>query len=111
MIHVLLIDRDREHALRLERAFDERGLATLHTANGRDAAEQLGRVGSTIDIVVLSIADCVQPFLETLCTLQRAAWLRGIQGCPLFTCIARQHLGAEMQLRIERMGVRYACEE
>ena len=110
MTKVLIIDDDRNRAERLERELNQRRAATIYSATVREAVRKLKSRTASIDLVILSISDRSQPWLEILHTLQEASWQPGIGDFPLFLCISRLYFVADFQLQIERMGARYVTE-
>jgi hypothetical protein len=63
------------------------------------------------EIAVLVIGDQSRPWFTVLHSLQEAAWQGAMPEVPFFLCVSKQDLGADFQLRIERMGARYVFEE
>jgi ActR/RegA family two-component response regulator len=111
MIRLLLVDDDDGHAERLGRELALRGLTVIRAADAEEAIKQLRNNASVCDLVILCIADRVRPWLTFLHALQEATWQAGFLETPLFLCVSRVELGLEFQLRVERMGARFACEE
>lgn len=111
MIRALLIDDDRDHALNIEEELNQRKVITNCVASISEAIGVLKRRAALFDLVILSIADRSQPWVETLHDLQQAAWQSGIGARPFFFCISRFHFDHEFQLQIERLGARLAFEE
>lgn len=110
MNRLLLIDDDGAHAERLGIILAQRGLAVIRAADAGDAVKTLRTGAHVCEIVILVIADPSRPWLTTLENLQEAARQRAYLDVPLFLCVSKRELGVEFQLRIERMGARYACE-
>lgn len=111
MTSVLLIDDDAAHAERVGIMFAQRGLAVTHVADIGEAIKRLrGRVRAW-DIVVLVFGDHSRPWFRVLQNLQEAVWHGTLPEVPLFLCVSKRDLGTDFELRIERMGARYACEE
>jgi len=108
MPRVLLIDDDHDHASQLDHALRERGFIVTCVADGGEASTMLRHRTTTCDLVILCMAGRSGLWRESLRDLQQAA---GFLEVPQFLCVSRFHLGADLQLQIERMGARYACEE
>jgi len=111
MNSVLLIDDDGAHAERLGTILAQRGLAVIRAADAAGAVKTLQTNPHICEIVILVVAEVSRPWLTILCDLQEAARQQAFLEGPLFLCLSKRELGAEFQLRIERMGARYACEE
>jgi DNA-binding response OmpR family regulator len=111
MTSVLLIDDDAAHAERVGIMLAQRGLAVTRVADIGEAIKSLQARARAWEIVVLVIGDQYRPWFSVLNNLQEAAWHGALPEVPLFLCVSKRELGAEFQLRIERMGARYACEE
>ena len=111
MNSVLLIDDDHAHAERVGTILAQRGLAVIRAADVGDAVKALRTDAHLCEIVILVIAELSRPWLTILRDLQEAARQRAFLEVPLFLCLSKRELGVEFQLRIERMGARYACEE
>jgi ActR/RegA family two-component response regulator len=111
MTRVLLIDDDAVHAERIGILLVQRGLAVTPAADVGEAIKKL-RAGARVwEVVILVIGDLSRPWLTILRTLQDAARQAAFTEGPLFLCVSKRKLGTDFQLRIERMGARYACEE
>lgn len=110
MTSALLIDDDRLHAMHIARELNQRGLITSYTASIWEAVRRLKCREAPFDLVVLTISDRSQPWLDILHQLQQAAWQPGISESPFFLCISRLSFGAEFNLRVEQMGARYVTE-
>jgi hypothetical protein len=111
MTRALLIDDDSDHAERLGRELALRGLTVIYASDAEKATKQLLENASVCDLVILCIADRARPWLSFLKAMQEACWQAGFLEFPLFLCVSRVELGLEFQLRVERMGARFACEE
>jgi DNA-binding response OmpR family regulator len=110
MLRALLID-DGDHAEQFARRLTERNLAVIHASDPRKAIAKLRGRDYLCDLVILCMAGHSQPWLEVLRDLQQANHQAGLREVPLFLCVSRLQLGIDLQLQIERMGARYACEE
>ena len=111
MPRVLLIDDDHDHAEELTRGLAERRLTVIHAADSEAAVATLRNRTTLCDLVILSMAHRSGAWLTTLRDLQHAGRQAEFLEVPQFLCVSRFHLGADLQLQIERMGARYACEE
>jgi DNA-binding response OmpR family regulator len=107
---VLLIDEDGDHAEQLGQRLAERSLTVIHAADSRAAIAQLRNQEYLCDLVILSMAHRSRPWLTALRELQEAGRQAEFLEVPQFLCVSRLHLGVDLQLQIERMGARYACE-
>lgn len=110
MIRALLIDDDSDHAERLERELNQRGLGTIYAAGIREAIRKLKSRTAQVELVIICMADPSRPWLAILHQLQQTSWQSGIREFPLFLCVSRYRPGAEHQLKIERMGARHVFE-
>jgi DNA-binding response OmpR family regulator len=111
MNRVLLIDDDGAHAERVGTILAQRGITVIRASDAGDAVKTLRTDPHVCEIVILVIAELSRPWLTILRNLQEAARQRAFLEGPLFLCLSKRELGVEFQLRIERMGARYACEE
>lgn len=111
MTNLLLIDGDGDHANQMGTILTQRGIAVTRAADIREATKKLQARARGWEIVVLVIDDLSRPWSTVLNSLQEAAWAGAMPEVPLFLCVSRRDLGNDFQLRIERMGARYACEE
>ena len=111
MPRVLLIDDDHDHASQLDHALRERGFIVTCVADGGEASAMLRNRTTTCDLVILTMAHRSGAWLTALRDLQEGCTQAGFLEVPQFLCVSRFHLGADLQLQIERMGARYACEE
>jgi DNA-binding response OmpR family regulator len=111
MHRVLLIDDDEDHAGHLDGVLTERGFIVIHVADHRQATAMLRNRTTVCDLVILSMAHRSRAWLTVLRDLQEAGTQARFLEVPQFLCVSRFHLGADLQLQIERMGARYACEE
>jgi ActR/RegA family two-component response regulator len=111
MPKVLLIDADAAHGERVGIMLAQRGLAVTRVAEISEAIDRLKARARAWEIVVLVVGDLSRPWTTLLHNLQEAAWQSAMPEVPLFLCVAMQDFGTDFQLRIERMGARYACEE
>ena len=110
MMKALLIDEDPNHATHLERSINRRGVVTSWTNSVREAIGRLRGREASFDLVVLSIGERSQRWIEILHKLQQAAWQPGVSEFPIFLCVSRLSLGVEFQLQVERMGARLVHE-
>lgn len=111
MTKVLLIDDDGDHVEGVGMILARRGLAVTRVAEISEAIKRLQSEAHAWDIVVLVIADDSRPWFTILHHLQEAAWHGALPEVPFFLCTSKRDLGFDFELRIERMGARYACEE
>jgi ActR/RegA family two-component response regulator len=111
MTSALLIDDDAAHAERVGIMLAQRGLVVTRVADIGEAIKWLQVRARAWEIVVLVFGDRSRPWLAVLRELQEAGRQAGFLEVPQFLCVSRLHLGVEVQLQIERMGARYACEE
>lgn len=111
MAKVLLIDDDSDHAEQLGQGLAQRRLTVIHAANSGEAIAKLRDREGTCDLVILCMANRSRPWLAVLHDLQQAGRQAGLFELPLFLCVSRLQLEADLQLQIERMGARYASEE
>lgn len=111
MSRLLLVDDDSDHAERLGIILTQRGFAVTRVAEIGEAIKRLQAGAYTWEIAVLVIGDHSRPWFTVLHKLQEAAWHGAMPEVPLFLCVSKQDLGTDFQLRIERMGAHYACEE
>jgi len=111
MTNVLLIDENPDHAEQVCVILARRGLAVTRVADIGEAIKRLKARARTWEIVMLVIGDHTRPWFTVLHKLQEAAWHGALPEVPLFLCASKRELGVDFQLRIERMGARYACEE
>jgi len=111
MTRVLLIDNDDAHAGEVSAAFARRGLITIRVSNHVEAINKGLLSAHVCEIVVLVMTDLSHPWLTILSSLQDATQQGSFMELPLFLCVSKRELAADFQLRIERMGARYACEE
>lgn len=111
MADILLIDSDGEHAFQVGNVLAQRGLTVTRVADIDKAINCLHARVRAWEIVVLVIDGHSRPWSAFLNSLQETAWQRAMPEVPLFLCVAKRDMGADFQLRIERMGARYACEE
>jgi CheY-like chemotaxis protein len=111
MTRVLLVDDDRDHTERIGRELSLRGLTVIYAADAEEATKKLRENASVCDLVILCVADRARPWLSFLKAMQEACWQVGFLEFPLFLCVSRIELGHEFQLRVERMGARFVCEE
>ncbi len=111
MTRVLLIDDNADHAEQAGIILARRGLAVTRVTNIADAIDRLQAGARTWEIVMLVVDDLARPWTTLLNSLQEAAWQRAMPEVPLFLCVSKRDLGADFQLRIERMGAHYACEQ
>ena len=111
MTNVLLIDDDAAHAERVGIMLAQRGLAVTRVADIGKAIKRLQFPAREWEIVVLVFGDHSRPWFSVLQSLQEAAWRGTLPEVPLFLCVSKRDLGTDFELRIERMGARYACEE
>ena len=111
MTSVLLIDDDAALAERVGIMLAQRGLAVTRVADIGEAIKRLQVRARAWEIVILVITDLSRPWLTILRSLQEAARQEAFLDVPVFLCVSKRELGVEFQIRIERMGARYACEE
>jgi CheY-like chemotaxis protein len=111
MTRVLLIDDDAAHAERVGATLAQRRLTVTRVAEIGEAIKRLQTQARTWEIVVLVFGDHSRPWFSVLHNLQEAAWQGALPEVPLFLCVSKRDLGTGFELRIERMGARYACEE
>lgn len=111
MRRVLLVDDDEDHAGQIDHALRERGFIVTRVADGGEASAMLRDRATPCDLVILSMAHRSRAWLTALRDLQEGCTQAGFHEAPQFLCVSRVHLGADLQLQIERMGARYACEE
>ena len=111
MTNVLLIDDNPGHAEQVGIILAQRGFAVTRVAEIGEAIKRLQAGAHAWEIAVLVIGDHPRPWFTVLHNLQEAAWNGAMPEVPLFLCVSKQDLGAAFQLRIERMGARYAFEE
>jgi ActR/RegA family two-component response regulator len=111
MSKLLLIDDDSDHAGRLGIILAHRGFAVTRVAEIGEAIKRLQAGAHAWEIVMLVIGDLSRPWVTVLHNLQEAAWHGVMHEVPFFLCVSKRDLGTDFQLRIERIGVRYACEE
>jgi CheY-like chemotaxis protein len=112
MISLLLIDNDSAHAARVDAILTQRGHAVNRVADIGEAIERLQAHARAWDIVMLVIGDDhSRPWFTVLHNLQEAAWRGAMPEVPLFLCVSKEYLGADFELRIERLGARYVSEE
>ena len=111
MPSLLLIDDDAAHAERVGIMLAQRGLAVTRVADIGEAIKSLQARTRAWEIVVLVFGDHSRPWFSVLQNLQEAAWHGTLPEVPLFLCVSKRDLGTDFELRIERMGARYAFEE
>ena len=111
MTIALLVDADVTHAEWLGSMLTQRGLAVTHVAEIGEAIKKLQARARAWEIVVLVFGDHSRPWFSVLHSLQEAAWNGALPEVPLFLCVSKRDLGTDFELRIERMGARYAYEE
>jgi DNA-binding response OmpR family regulator len=111
MTSVLLIDDDAAHGERVGIMLAQRGLAVTRVADIGEAIKRLRVRAREWEIVVLVFGDQSRPWFSVLQNLQEAAWHGAFPEVPLFLCVSKRDLGTDFELRIERMGARYVCEE
>jgi DNA-binding response OmpR family regulator len=110
MANLLLIDHDNAHAEQFGIILTQRGFAVTRVAEISEAIKRLQAGAHAWEIAVLVIGDHSRPWFTVLHHLQEAAWQGAMPEVPFFLCVSKQDLGVDFQLRIERMGARYACE-
>jgi len=111
MTSVLMIDDDGDRADRLGQALTERGYRVTRAEGCEAAVAHLRDRERQYDLVILWINGRHGSPCEALRELQHAGRTAGLREAPLFLCVSHGHLGIDAQLRIERMGARYAWEE
>lgn len=111
MTMALLIDQDDDHAEQLGMTLSMRGLTVVRAVDIEGAINKLRSNAQILEIVILVIDDPARPWLSILSDLRESAQQRAFLEKPVFLCVSRRELGINFQLRIERMGARYACEE
>ena|ERR1019366_5861416 len=111
MTTALLVDQVGNHAEQLGVVLAKRGLTVVRTADIEEAINKLRSSAHVWEIVILVIGDLSRPWLSILRNLQEAAQQRAFLEMPVFLCVSQRELGINFQLRIERMGARYASEE
>ena len=111
MINMLLIDDDVAHAERVGITLAQRGLAVTRVADVGEAIKRLQAQARAWEIVVIVFGDHSRPWLSILHNLQEAAWNGAFPEVPFFLCVSKRDLGTDFEIRIERMGARYAYEE
>jgi CheY-like chemotaxis protein len=111
MTNLLLVDDDAAHAEKIGIMLAERGLAVTRVADISEAIKRLQIRARVWEIVVLVFGDHSRPWFRILQSLQEAAWHGALPEVPLFLCVSKRDLGIDVELRIERMGARYAYEE
>ena len=111
MTNMLLIDDNPDHAEQVGNILARRGLAVTRVADIGEAIKRLQVRARAWEIVVLVFGDHTRPWCSVLQSLQEAAWHGALPEVPLFLCVSKRDLGTDFELRIERMGVRYAYEE
>lgn len=111
MNRLLLIDDGSDYAERLGIILAQRGFPVTRVADIGEAIKRLQAGACAWEIVVLVIGDHSRPWFTVLQNLQEAAWHGAMPEVPFFLCVSKRDLGTDFQLRIERMGARYACEE
>lgn len=111
MTSVLLIDDDDAHAERVGATLAQRRLTVTRVAEIGEGIKRLQSQAHAWDIVVLVIGDRSRPWFTILHSLQEVAWHGALPEVPFFLCASERDLGLDFELRIERMGARYACEE
>jgi DNA-binding response OmpR family regulator len=111
MPNVLLIDNDAAHGERVGIMLAQRGLAVTCVADIGEAIKRLRVRAREWEIVVLVFGDQSRPWFSILQSLQEAAWHGTLPEVPSFLCVSKRDLGTDFELRIERMGARYAYEE
>jgi DNA-binding NtrC family response regulator len=111
MTNLLFIDDDAAHAERLVILLTRRGLAVTYVAEIGDAIKKIQARERAWEIVVFVFGDHSRPWFSVLHNLQEAAWHGALPEVPLFLCVSKRDLGTDVELRVERMGARYVCEE
>jgi CheY-like chemotaxis protein len=111
MTSILLVDDDAAHAERVSSMLAQRGLGVTRVAEIDEAIKRLQVRARAWEIVVLVVGDHSRPWFSVLHNLQEAAWQGALLEVPLFLCVSKRDLGTDFELRIERMGARYAYEE
>ena len=111
MNRLLLVDDDSDHAGRFGIILAQRGFAVTRVAEIGEAIKRLQAGAHAWEIVVLIIGDLSMSWLTALHNMQEAAWHGAMPEVPFFLCVSKRELGTDFQLRIERIGARYACEE
>lgn len=111
MNNLLLIDDDAAHAEQVGTILARCGFAVTRIAEIGESIKILQARTRTWEIVVLVIGDQSRPWFSIIQTLQEAAWDGSMPEVPFFLCVSKRDRGADFQLRIEHMGVRYAFEE
>jgi len=111
MLKILLIDEDGEHAEQFGHELARRRLDVIRAIDCGEALARLRNREHICDIVILSMTGRSRPWLEVLRDLQQAGHQAGLHEVPLFLCVSKLRLEIDFQLKIERMGARYACEE
>ena len=111
MTNVLLIDDNPGHAEQVGIILAQRGFAVTRVAEIGEAIKRLQAGAHAWEIVMLVFGDHSRPWFSVLQSLQEAAWHGALPEVPLFLCVSKRDLGRDFELRIERMGARYAYEE
>jgi len=108
---VLLVDNDQKHAECVCASLSFHHLEVDVYLNPEQAALHLRRAGNDYDVVILNVSNYLLPWVNLLAKLQGACLESGGYLSPLFLCTSTRKQPPEFELRIERMGARYVCEE
>jgi len=110
MFWLLLIDQDANHAERLALSLRQHGLAVSIANSVSEAARKLQQRIPVYELVLVAASGMPDQWLEALCILVQASRQLCLSLGPFFLFAARQKCNPHLQLRIERLGARYACE-
>lgn len=107
----LLVDCDAVHREALAERLRHEGLSVEITRSVQQAGMKLRRQSQPYAFVIVDVTDARQPWMSAIRQLVEASRQSNFSHTPLFLCISRVKREPQFELKIERLGARYASEQ